>query len=116
MSDKEKDLWVHENAAKKRIEFFASSLDAFLQDFLEKAVADDRLGCILAAARLAQLGGAIQQEYLANCKGLMESDTELVMAQRAAEQVVKMVNRNGEECNVVKEPSAQEAVPDRTLS
>ncbi len=99
MADKEvRELEYAEVAAKKRVEFWASTVDAFLQEFLEKAKVDDRLGTIVAAARLAQIGSAISEEYIASLKSLVDSDTELKVAQQAAAQVVTLVNKNTEAC------------------
>ncbi len=86
-----------------RVEFWASTMDAFLQDFLEKANSNDRLGTIVACARLAQLGHAIAQEYKANFGNLCDSDTELKVAQQACNMVVDLVNKNGEQCGLLKE-------------
>jgi hypothetical protein len=96
-----KEVNVRRQVATKRIEFFASTMDAFLQDFLEKAVADDKLGTIVASARLAQLGQAISDEYIANIEALVSSDTELKVAQQAASLTIAMVNKNGEQCNAL---------------
>lgn len=99
---KEMKLLYDVSIVKKRAEFWASSVDAFLQDFLDKATKNDRLGAIVACARLAQLGSAISQEYRANCGNLVNSPTELKVAQQACSLVVEMVNRNGEQCGLTK--------------
>jgi hypothetical protein len=93
----EKELKKIESS-KKRIEFLASCADKFMQDFLAKALADDRLGSIVACARLAQLGAVLCAEYEANCNSLIDSETEKKVADQATEAVVRMVNKNAEEC------------------
>jgi hypothetical protein len=99
------------------VEFFASTLDAFLQDFVEKANSDDRLGALVACSRLAQLGSVIRDEYMENVYSLAESATEMRVAQQAAHLVVEMVNRNGEQCGLAKEDvPATTPTPDRSLS
>lgn len=108
-------------AAKTRVEFWASTVDAFLQDFIEKAASNDRLGTLVACARLAQLGAAISDEYKASCGELCDSPTELKVAQQACGLVVDMVNRNGELCEKLREGKDDTVpvtvpAPDRTLS
>ena len=89
---------VFEKAARLRVEFWASTIDAFFQDFLDKAGDNDKLGTIVAAARLAQLGECISREYEANCGGLCESKTEVKAAQQAAVLVNEMCEKNAERC------------------
>ncbi len=104
-------------ALKKRVEFFASSLDAFLQDFTEKSCDGDKLGSIVAAARLAQLGMAIMDEYGDISAGLIESNTEFKASAQAAERVATMTEKNGDECYaMVHEVPPDGASPDRSLS
>ena len=106
-------------AAKKRVEFWASTMDAFLQDFLEKASADDRLGTIVASARLAQLGAALSEEYEITVNELTDSPTEAKVAQQACEHVVKLCNGNSDACIALRdgtEGPATEPAPDRSLS
>ena len=95
-TDKDIVLVRGEGAATHRVQFWASTVDAFLQDFLAKAKANDRLGLIVAASRLAQLGAAMAQEYMASVNEFCESSTELKVAQQQCSMVVKMVNDNGE--------------------
>ncbi len=92
------------NAAivRKRVEFFASTMDAFLQDFRAKAEANDRLGSIVACARLAQLAGGMSQEYQAFTGALIDSPTEQKVGQQACELVVDLINKNGVECGLLK--------------
>jgi hypothetical protein len=94
--EREKVLSFSRGVAQARVAFWASTIDAFLQDFLEKAEKDDELGTIVACARLAQLGAAISDEYTANCAALVSSDTEQKVAQQACGLVVELVNRNAE--------------------
>ena len=103
MATKESVMLVNPEATKKRVEFFASSLDAFLQDFLEKANESDHLGALVAAARVAQMAGALSQEYLAIARRLAQSETEVRAAQQATKLVCDMVNRNGEQIGLEKE-------------
>lgn len=97
MADETK-LAKYEGAAMHRTRFWASTADAFLQDFLAKAKANDRLGLIVAAARLAQLANSMEQEYTASVHEFIESSTECKVAQQQCTMVVKMVNTNGEQC------------------
>lgn len=96
MADKEvtETFLVNPEATLERTKFYASSLDAFMQDFLEKAMGNDRLGTIVAAARVAQMATAVAQENLRYCVGLIQSATEQKAAQQAAVLVVDMVNAN----------------------
>ncbi len=100
--DKAMDMRLPKEAAavRNRVEFWASTMDAFLQDFMRSAVSNDRLGTVIACARLAQLGDALSQEYRGNVLGLVDSDTELKVAQQACRLVVDLVNRNGDECGL----------------
>ncbi len=105
--------------AEKRVQFWASTMDAFLQDFMDKAKANDTLGTIVASARLAQLGAAISDEYQANCRALVESETELKVAQQACSLVVKMCNDNGRVVIAMRDAvelrtAVDEVVPDTT--
>ncbi len=118
-----KEVRLMEAAAQKRLEFWASCLDAFFQDFLEKARDGDRLGTMVASARIAQLGTALGEEYEANCNALCDSATESKVAGQAAKLVVDMVNNNASECKAlmgrqVKEPPEPDSgdAPDRSLS
>ncbi len=107
------EVRLMEAAADKRIRFLASSLDAFFQEFLEKAREGDRLGTMVAAARIAQLGTAIGEEYEANTNALCDSPTESRVADQAAKLVLDMVNRNADECRALMGKTVEaEAVPD----
>lgn len=77
-----------------RIRFFSSSMEAFLQDFIEKTDDDDRLGSVVAAARIAQLGSVIEDEFSNLVSALAESKTEMKAAQQACNLVVTLVNKN----------------------
>jgi hypothetical protein len=108
-----------EAAAKKRAEFLASCIDSFLQDFLDRGAANDRLGTIIAASRLAQMGQVLVEEFQANANQLIEGTTDVVAATRAAKIVLDMVNKNGDECRrLIGESSVPDTVPtpDRSLS
>ena len=105
-----------EEVVKKRIEFFCSSLDAFFQDFIKHATADDRLGSIVAAARICQIASCISEEYQGIVENLAESPTELKAANQALDMVVDMVNRNGELLNGEPSVPALAGTPDRSLS
>ncbi len=100
---------------RRRVEFFASTLDALLQDYLEKACANDRLGFIVACARLSQVSHSLYTEAKANCEGLIDSATEMKVATQAAQHAVDLVNRNGEQCGLAKE-TAPEAAPAKDRS
>ncbi len=97
-------------ASRKRIEFLASCADQFMQDFIKKAAEDDKLGAIIASARLAQLGAVLTAEYEVACNQLVDSATEKRVADQAAEAVVTMVNANAEACKALRgdEPSPAE--------
>ena len=112
---KEEALMYDPAVVRKRVEFWASTMDALLQDFLEKATKNDRLGTIVASARLAQLGSVISQEYKANCSNLIDSDTELKVGQQACAGVIEMVNRNGAQCGLSKKVAPDASIsPDRS--
>lgn len=89
-----KKILINEEVTVKRVEFFASTLDAFFQDFLEKSKANDRLGSIVACARLAQLAHGMYEEYAANTAAIIDSDTEVKVAQQACTLVGKMMDDN----------------------
>src|SRR6187401_2765413 len=90
-----------EEGSRKRVEYLASLADAFLQDFLKTATEDDRLGSIVAAARLAQLGAILCEEFEANCNVLIDGPTEQKVANQAAELVVDLANVNARECRAI---------------
>lgn len=54
------------------IEFWASSLDAFLQDFRQSVVDADMTRAIVCSARLAQLGSCLTQFFREGAVTLME--------------------------------------------
>jgi hypothetical protein len=89
---------AHEASARKRIEFLVTASRAFLEDFLTKALANDSLGTIVAAARVAQLGAIMCAEYETCANGLVESATEQKVANQAAAAVVTLANKNAEAC------------------
>ena len=96
--DDDGDL-LYQKTAEERVSFWASSVDAFFQEFIAMARNDDRLGTIVASARLAQLGQCLKEEYQETASELCESDTELRAAQQAARLVTKMANDNAEQCS-----------------
>ncbi len=96
----EKELKA-EQASRKRLEFLASCADQFMQDFINKAVANDTLGTIVASARLAQLGAVLCEEYEASCNALISSPTEKRVADQATESVLRMINDNADECRKI---------------
>lgn len=102
--------------ARHRIEFWCSSADAFFQEALKAMATHDRLGTIVAAARLAQLGSAIRQEYLQTVQYFVESDTEHRVAEQQAAMVCKMVNDNGEQCHAMGKGTAALAAAEPDLS
>ncbi len=115
-SDKVKDD-RYEKALRSRVEFWASTMDAFLQEYVSKCVGGDGLGTIVATARLAQLGACIGEEFQSICNALISSDTENKVANQGAVLTLKMVNDNGESIYLMKNgESAPDAVPDRSLS
>jgi hypothetical protein len=93
---------VSEKKIKARIAFLASSVDAFLQDFTDKANSNDSLGVIVAAARLAQLGTSIGEEFHSISSQLCNSETEAKAANQACVLVLKMVNDNAEQLGLFK--------------
>ena len=97
-----------------RVAFWASSLDAMLQAFVSAVNAGDKLGTIVSAARLAQLGGCLGSEYEAICNGFIDSATEQKVAEQQAAMVVRMVEKNGED--LVSPGLAPGEAPDRGLS
>ena len=105
-----------DKAVDKRVRYLASMGSAFLTDFLAKTKANDRLGILIAAARLAQFGACVEEEYLYICNNLIDGPTETKAANQAAAKVVEMVNKNGDECASVIHGNADggsnESVPD----
>jgi len=90
-----------EKRSIKRTEFFASSMDAFLQDFNRAAGSNDALGSIVAAARIAQLSQAISDEFCGIISELVVSPTEQKVAQQQCSMVVDMLNKNAEQCMLI---------------
>jgi len=87
--------------SSKRTEYFASCTDGFLHDFYKAALANDKLGTIVAAARLAQLGAALSGEYQGVVADLVASPTEQRVAQQQCTMVVQMLNANAEQCMLI---------------
>ena len=94
---------------RKRIEFFASMMDAFMSDFMACNESKDHLGRLIACARLTALASAITVEYVANLKNLTHSETELKVGVQAANQVIDSINRNAEQ--IAGPGSVEDAVP-----
>jgi hypothetical protein len=79
--------------ARRAIRLWSSVYDAFFQDFQQKGLDNDRLGSVIAAARLAQLSSYCMAEFHGMAEGWVESPTEARAATEASENVVKMMDR-----------------------
>lgn len=85
-------------ASRARVKFIASMMDAYLQDFNRFRDSKDRSGCIVAAARLAQLGQVIQEEFADTVNAVELSETDLKLATKAAAFTLQQLNNNAREC------------------
>lgn len=88
----EEELSAEESAkliekSRELVEMWASMTDAFLQEWLAKAAAADRLGSVIASIKLAQLGRMIELYFKDMGKEFIQSPTELKAARQAVEQV-----------------------------
>ncbi len=106
--------------AHHRVQFWASCMDAFLQEYLKAAEENDALGVIVASARLAQLASTMGTEYKKTVEHACSSQTELRCAKQQTEMVVRMINDNGDQCVAIAQGeaalAAEEPEPDRSLS
>jgi hypothetical protein len=77
MASKEVTERDFEAEFKAKVELWASTLDALLQEMVAKTKANDTLGAAVAAARLAQYGTMCDQYFRAIAEGLAASETDL---------------------------------------
>ena len=94
MADKEVDEKARTlKLARAVVGVFASTMDALLQEWLEKGEADDRLGMAIVSARLAQAGHMLTYHFKGIGEGLLDGDTEVKAANQAVQQTGEMLQR-----------------------
>ncbi len=79
--------------ARRAMEVWASTYDAFFQDFMEKGLANDALGSAIAAARIAQLSSYCMAEFHAMAELLVDGNTAIRACNEAAMAVIAMVDK-----------------------
>lgn len=79
--------------ARRAISLWASMYDALFQDFLEMGLANDKLGTIIASARLAQLSSYCMTEFHSMAEGWCDSPTEAKAASEASEKIIQLMDR-----------------------
>jgi hypothetical protein len=101
MADEEVTDSVHTAKARKMVELWASTVDALLQEFLEKGQAEDRLGTAIVSVRLAQVG-LMMQWYFQECgETLLSGKTELAAATQAVRHMQQTVKRSLQQIGVI---------------
>lgn len=112
------------NLAGQTVEFWASSIDALLQDFLIAVASGDRMATILASARVAQLSGNMSDWFKEGTTGLCKSRDEVLEANKVCAQVADMAKArmskiydgiNGEDDDDGEDPETVRT-PDRTAN
>ncbi len=117
MADGKVDPDKYDEMAVKIVEVWASTIDAFLQEFITKGRANDRLGCTIACARISQAGRMMSEDFLAVAKSFIESETELKAAANAATQTITMIDGQLKAIKAgLSVSAARAATPDRSLS
>lgn len=79
---------------KQMVAFWASAVDAFLQDFLMMAERNDRMGCAVAAARMSQAASYMSEDFHHLANNLAHSDKEEEILNESAKAVVDMCQRH----------------------
>ena len=105
--------------ARSVIEVWTSTLDALLQEWLEKGDSNDRLGVAIASARLAQTAAMMSAYFKNLCEDLCTGETDVRASNQAIGQVTAMITRAMEANGVGRNESpglALSAPPDQTLN
>lgn len=105
--------------ARRMIEVWTSTLDALMQEWLEKGDDDDRLGVAIASAKLSQTGAMMSAYFRNLCEELCTGKTDLKASNQAIGQVAAMITRAMEASGVGRKETpglALSAPPDQTLN
>jgi len=108
----------------KVVELFASTADAFLQEFKDALDSNDRKAVIVASARLSQFGSTMSAFFLGGTQAACKSTDDIATANSVCKQTYKMVHDrlNAIAGKEVDEPAdlspypALPAAPDRKLN
>ncbi len=109
-----------DNLSGRMVEFWASSVDALLQEFIAAVLDGDRMKVVLAGARVAQLAASMADWFKEGTVGLVITKKEMGDAQAACAQVAKMASGQLNRIYKLKVDADEEpkltAKPDRALN